>query len=136
MSLLFLDGFDHYNTNAQLLAKWTASSDNTIAPTTGSASRWSGGRGLSLSNNQWVKFFTSANATWDCTFGVSLYRTSSSATASLRMVDPTGTPITRFDITAAGAVDPWNWLGTGSGGSNATSAAGVIPPNPGVHVTV
>ncbi len=130
MSLLFLDGFDHYATNAQLRMKWTASSDSNIAPTTGSASRWSGGRGVALGTGQWLGYYApAASGTAWMTVGAAVYRPSGAALSLY--IDATSTlPAVRFEILSDGNVLLYRWdtsaytyISAGTGNGPVTAAA-------------
>lgn len=62
MAVVFMDGFDHYGTQAQFLRKWSYNSNNTVTFATG---RFSVGQGmLPPLSNYVLRYLGANNATW------------------------------------------------------------------------
>lgn len=98
MSLIFCDAFEHYDTNAELLLKWTGCTDGTIAPTFDGVSA---SHVLPLAAGKSVHYTVpSARRAWDLTVGCQMKRAGSSAAMDVIFNEADGTSALKFSITA------------------------------------
>ncbi|MFZ2643468.1 MAG: LamG-like jellyroll fold domain-containing protein [Verrucomicrobiia bacterium] len=109
--ITFMDGFDHYTTNAQLLHKWSGTSPGTLVPSAGAA-RYSG-QGVALAANQVIYSAVRGAPASTMTIGLALYRTSASAQGYIGLCETVSNdPSIRVRVKTDGNVQVENWSGT------------------------